>query len=529
MSEKRQVVRATGIIGSATLLSRIFGYVRDMVLAALLGTGMVSDAFFVAFTIPNLLRRLFAEGALTIAFIPVFTDYLEKRGRQEAFAMAGSALRLLTVIMLGVTLAGILLSPAIVHVVGLGWVGDQPDKVELTITLTRIMFPYVFFVCLVALCMGILNALGHFAAPALSPVLLNIAMIVALAVVAALSDDNLLRVKVLAWGVVAGGFMQLLMQLPFLIKSGIGFWKKASLYHPGLKKVALLMLPAVFGAAVYQVNIIVGRMLATMLPEGSVSYLYYADRLVQFPLGVFAISGAMAVLPSLSRQAANRDYAAVIDTFGYSMRLTFFITLPAMVGLIVLRKPIVALLFQRGQFDDQAVLLTAQALLLYAIGLWAVSAVRIVVSVFYALSDTRTPVRVAVIATLANIVFSLALMGPLSHGGLALATSLAAFLNFGLLMLALQARLGSLGLVPLLNAILRFTAYSLLMGLVVGQVAAYVIPVDAGGTGLLSGILASIAAGVACYVFFAYIGRSNELDGLFTVLKRKLIKDENQP
>ncbi len=528
MSEKSKVVRATGVIGGATLLSRIFGYVRDMVLAAFLGAGMVSDAFFVAFTIPNLLRRLFAEGALTIAFIPVFTEYLENRGRQEAFAMARSALRLLTVIMLTVTLAGILLSPAIVHIVGLGWVKDQPDKVALTITLTRIMFPYVLFVCLVALCMGILNALGHFAAPALSPVLLNITMIVALVGVAVLSEDNLLRVKVLAWGVVAGGFMQLLLQVPFLIKTGLRFWEKASFYHPGLNKVALLMLPAVFGAAVYQVNIIVGRMLATMLPEGSVSYLYYADRLVQFPLGVFAISGAMAVLPSLSRQAANRDYEAVIDTFGYAMKLTFFITLPAMTGLIVLREPIVALLFKRGQFDLEAVRMTAQALMLYAAGLWAVSAVRIVVSVFYALSDTKTPVRVAVISTLANMVFSLALMGPLSHGGLALATSLAAFLNFALLMLALRKKLGSLGLMSLLAAVLRSGLCSLLMGLVVWQTAAHVIAVDAGLVGLLLGILGSICVGVACYVFFAYIVKSDELDGLLTIFKRKRVPNENQ-
>ena len=528
MSEKRNVIRATGVIGAATLLSRIFGYVRDMVLAAFLGAGMVSDAFFVAFTIPNLLRRLFAEGALTIAFIPVFTEYLENRGREEAFAMARSALRLLTVILLVVTLAGIVFSPAIVHIVGLGWVGDQPDKVALTVTLTRIMFPYVLFVCLVALCMGILNALGHFAAPALSPVLLNIAMIVAVGGVALLSDDNLVRVKGLAWGVVIGGFLQLLLQVPFLIKTGVRFWQKASIYHPGLKKVALLMLPAVFGAAVYQVNIIVGRMLATMLPEGSVSYLYYADRLVQFPLGVFAISGAMAVLPSLSRQAAAGDFAALTDTFGYAMKLTFFITLPSMTGLIVLRDPIVALLFQRGQFSPEAVSMTAQALMLYAIGLWAVSAVRIMVSVFYALSDTKTPVRIAVIATLANIVFSLTLMGPLSHGGLALATSLSAFLNFGLLMWALKTKLGFLGLGAMTASVSRSVLYSGFMGLIVWQVSAHTIPPGAGMAGLLLGILGSIVSGVACYVFFAYIGKSEELDSLLTIFRKKRGRGEDQ-
>jgi len=510
-------------------LSRIFGYARDMVLAGFLGAGLVSDAFFVAFTIPNLLRRLFAEGALTIAFIPVFTGYLENRGREEAFAMARSALRLLSVVMLAVVLAGILLSPAIVHVIGWGWVADQPEKVALTVTLTRIMFPYVLFVCLVALCMGILNALGYFAAPALSPVLSNIAMIAALVGISALSDDNLVRVKGLAWGVIAGGVLQLVLQLPYLVKAGVRFWERAAFYHPGLRKVGLLMVPAVFGAAVYQVNIIVGRMLATMLPEGSVSYLYYADRLVQFPLGVFAISGAMAALPSLSRQAAARDYEAVADTFRYSMRLTFFVTLPAMVGLIVLREPIVALLFERGRFGAEAVSMTAQALLLYASGLWAVSAVRIVVSVFYALSDTRTPVRIAVIATLANIVFSLALMGPLSHGGLALATSLSAVLNFGLLMIALQVKLGFLGLPALTVATVRSAVCSGLMGLVVWQTSLYAIPADANFLGLLIGLLVSIGVGVACYVFFAYIVRCDELTSLVMFFRKKVGPDENKP
>ncbi|MFO8047964.1 MAG: murein biosynthesis integral membrane protein MurJ [Desulfosudaceae bacterium] len=520
MNENRRVARATSVIGGATLFSRLFGYIRDMVLAGFLGAGRVSDAFFVAFTIPNLMRRLFAEGSLTIAFIPVFTEQLQKKGRAEAFAMAGSALRLLSVILLVVTVVGVLLSPAIVHVVGWGWTVDQPEKFELTVTLTRIMFPYVFFICLVALCMGILNALGYFAAPALAPVLLNVAMIAAIGGVSVLSDDALVRVKGLAVGVVVGGIMQLALQVPFLIRAGLSFRTKAALYHPALKKVGYLMLPAVFGAAVYQINIIVGRMLATMLPEGSVSYLYYADRLVQFPLGVFAISGAMAALPSMSRQAAAGDYEAVVDTFSYSLKLIFFISLPAMTGLIVLREPMVALLFQHGKFGDEAVRLTAYALLLYAAGLWAVSAVRILVSAFYALSDTRTPVRIAVIATLANIVFSLALMGPLGHGGLALATSLAAVLNFGLLLRALQVKLGWLGLGALVPAVVRYAFSSAVMGLAVWQVSLRVIPPEAGLAGQLLGMVFCVGVGVACYLILSYSLHSRELKDLIKALKK---------
>ncbi|MEW6076615.1 MAG: murein biosynthesis integral membrane protein MurJ [Thermodesulfobacteriota bacterium] len=528
MNEKRQVARATGVIGGATLASRIFGYIRDMVVAGFLGAGLVADAFFIAFTIPNLLRRLFAEGALTISFIPVFIDRMKNQGREDAFVMARSALRLLTTVMLAVVLAGILFTPAIVRVIGWGWAADEPDKIALTVTLTRIMFPYLLFVSLVALCMGILNALGYFAAPAISPVFSNIAMIAAVSGAAALSGDSLFRAKGLAWGVVAGGVLQLALQLPFLMKVGLRIRQRAPLFHPGLKRVAILMLPAVFGAAVYQVNIVVGRLLATMLPEGSVSCLYYADRLVQFPLGVFALSGAMAALPSLSRQAAAGDYGAVADTFAFSLKLTFFITLPAMTGLIVLREPIVALLFQRGEFDAAAVRMTAQALLFYSLGLWAVSAARIVVSVFYALSDTRTPVLMAFVASLANIGFGLALMGPLAHGGLALAVSLSAVVNFILLMGALRARLPSLKMSAVTVSFVRSAVCSGLMGLVVREASVRLIPAGAGVAGLLAGIPACIVAGVACYVFFAYIAGSGEVIGLMNFFRRGNGPDKNR-
>ncbi|ABW68131.1 murein biosynthesis integral membrane protein MurJ [Desulfosudis oleivorans] len=513
MDEKRRVTRATGIIGSATLLSRVFGYARDMALAAFLGAGMASDAFFVAFRIPNLLRRLFAEGSLTIAFVPVFLEQIQHQGREEAFAMARSALRLLSVILVGVTLLGILFSPEIVYVMGFGF-ADVPEKFDLTVSLTRIMFPYVFFVCLVALAMGILNALGHFAAPALAPVLLNIAMLAALWAVAMVTDDPALRAMGLAWGVIAGGVLQLALQVPFLTRQGLFFWQKARLYHPALKKVGMLMLPAVFGAAVYQVNIVIGTLLATLLPEGSVSYLYYADRLVQFPLGVFAISAAMAVLPSISRQAAAGDFDAVKDTFGYSMRMILFISFPSMAGLIVLREPIVALLFERGGFDAQATRLTADALFYYVAGLWAFSAVRIVVSTFYALSDTKTPVVMAVIAICINAALSLILMGPLAHGGLALATSIASMVNLLLLTRALAARLGHIGLTGILRSATKSALCAALMGLAVWLALPFLIPAGAGSVRLLAGTVACMVLGVVCFVVFAYILKSRELGSL---------------
>ena len=386
-SENRNVTRAAGVVGAATLLSRIFGYVRDMVVASFFGAGMAADAFIAAFRIPNLLRRLFGEGSLSIAFVPVFTEAMVKGDREDGLRLAVSALKLLLVCLSVITIIGVVTAPLIIQIVAPGF-SHLPEKMALTVALTRLMFPYVILIGLVALCMGILNVLGHFAAPAIAPVLLNLAMIGAVFTVSRFSESETVRVMGLAGGVLLGGMLQLALQLPFLVKHGVRFWKRSGLWHPGMKKVGILMLPTIFGAAVYQINILVGTLLASLLPEGSVSYLYYADRLVQFPLGIFAQATATAVLPSLSRQAANGDHAGMGDTFGHAMSLVLFITIPAMVGLIILRDPIVALLFKRGAFDAQTTRLTADALLYYALGLWAFSAVRIVVSTFYALQDT---------------------------------------------------------------------------------------------------------------------------------------------
>lgn len=516
MSEKQRVTKAAGVVGAATLLSRILGFVRDVVIAWLFGAGLASDAFFVAFRIPNLLRRLFAEGSLSIAFIPVFSEYLTRKGTVEAFALARSAIRLVSVVLTAVTLLGILLAPLIVRLVAPGF-GDAPDKFGLTVLLTRIMFPYIFFVGLVALAMGILNVLDHFAAPALAPVFLNVGIIAAAFLIAPYLEHP---VVALAIGVLIGGGLQLALQIPFLVRKGVAFWQRAPLWHPGLRRVGALMLPTVFGAAVYQINILIGTLLASLLPEGSVSYLYYGDRLVQFPLGIFAIATATAVLPSLSRQAAAGDLAAVRDTFGYALRLVMFITVPAMVGLIVLRDPIVALLFKRGAFDAQTTRLTAVALLYYGVGLWAFAAVRIVVSTFYALQDTRTPVRMAVVSIAANVIFALALMGPLQHGGLALATSLGSVINLILLLWALKKPLGSLAWRPLLEALGRIALCACLMGAAVWAAAVRLIPASAmSNTRLAGGLTAAILIGMAVYAGCAHLLRCGEMKALLNAIK----------
>jgi putative peptidoglycan lipid II flippase len=387
------------------------------------------------------------------------------------------------------SILGVLLAPLIVKVIAPGFF-DSPGKIPLTITLARIMFPYIFFIGLVALCMGILNVFGHFAAPALAPVLLNLAIICSVIFICPYLSNPVMG---LAIGVLIGGALQLGLQLPLMIRKGLILRPKGKLFHPGLKKIGALMPPIILGGAVYQVNVLVGGLLGSLLQEGSVSYLYFADRLVQFPLGIFAIAAATAVLPSLSRQAASNDVDALKNTFGYALRLIIFLTIPSMVGLIVLREPIVALLFQRGEFSSLATQLTAQALLYYAMGLGAFSAVKIVAATFFALKDTRTPMVMALVSIGVNIVLGIILMRPLAHGGLALATSLASILNLGLLVHALRSKLGSLGW----RSIMR-TAYSTLfsagfMGVVVwGAVFVFIPPEGGGVMELLLGLIGCI-------------------------------------
>lgn len=519
MSENIRLTKAAGVVGSATFVSRIFGYIRDMVIAAFFGAGFYSDAFIAAFRIPNLIRRLFGEGSLSISFVPVFTQYLAEKGKDEAFQMARSAIKLLSVLLVVITVSGIVLSPWIIRIFAPGF-ADSPEKFDLAVVLTRIMFPYIFFICLVALSMGILNVLGHFAAPALAPVLLNIAMILSVYVISIFSIDSANRVYGLAFGVVIGGFLQLALQVPFLIKKRFYFWQKAKMWHPGLKKIVLLFFPAIFGSAVYQINTLVITLLASIQSEGSISYLYYADRLVQFPLGIFALAAATALLPSISRQVAVKDMQAVRDSFAYTLKLVFFLSIPAMAGLIVLRQPIVALLFERGAFGSEATRLTANAVLYYSIGLWAVSGVRIVVFTFYALKDTKTPVYTAVLSIIANILLGVILMETMGHAGLALALSLASMLNFGLLMGALIRKLGPLKLSGIVESVCKNVICSVIMGITVWFVALYIIP---SGTeslfGLIAGLLGSIFTGVAIYAVLSLIFKTPEMKKILTLVK----------
>jgi len=506
--DRSHVMKAAGVVGLATFASRILGFIRDMVVAGFFGAGLATDAFFVAFRLPNLLRRLFAEGSLTISFVPVFTEYLEKKSRKDAFELAEAAFSVLSVILAAVSVTGVIFAPILVRLIAPGFVAME-GKYALTVFLTRLMFPYIFFISLVALCMGILNSLRHFAMPALAPVALNISMIAAAVLLRGFFREPITAVAV---GVVVGGVAQLVMQVPVLFRKGVRLRPRFDFSHPGIKRIAVLMIPAVFGAAVYQVNIFVSTLLASFLPQGSVSYLYYADRLVQLPLGIFAIAIGTASLPSFAGQVARGEYEEFRMSISFSLRLIFFVTIPATCALVILRVPIISVLFERGEFDAISTIKTATALLYYAVGLWAFSAIRVVVSAFYALQDTKTPVRVAVVSLVVNIIMGIILMYPLKHGGLALATSIASAVNIILLTVVLHRRTGAFIDRPFVLSVSKACLASLVMSVVI---QAAVVSFEWHGVHSLSlrcGVLAAvIVLGLGVFTGMSYFLKSPEL------------------
>ncbi len=465
MSEKIRVAKAAGVVGAATLASRVMGYARDMAMSWAFGTGLAADAFYVAYRIPNLLRELLAEGSMSAAFIPVFTETLTTESKESARHLANAVFARLLVILVVLTGLGIIFAPYVVKAIAWGWVhkAENHDKYLLGITLTRIMFPYLFFIGLAALAMGMLNSLRSFLSPALSPVMLNIMTISAVLLSQQFLSQPILGVAV---GVVAGGLCQFLIQVPGLKKQGMMLKPQFSPSHPGVGTIARRAAPVFFSSSVNQFNIFMGTIFASFLTTGSITYLFYGMRFIHFPLGIFGIAMATAVLPTMSAQAVRHEMTEFRETLSFGLRLVFFIMFPAMAGLIALRVPIVNLMLEHGQFDRISTLGVSAALLYYAVGLWAMAGVRIISQAFYSLQDTRTPVKIAVLAAVANILLSVILMGPLAHGGLALAASLAAMLNLGLLTVRLRKKIGRMDGARILRSLLKIVPASLVMGLI---------------------------------------------------------------
>ncbi|PLA74080.1 murein biosynthesis integral membrane protein MurJ [Hydrogenovibrio sp. SC-1] len=424
----KTILKATATVGSMTMISRVLGFIRDMVIARYFGASAGADAFFVAFKIPNFFRRLFAEGAFSQAFVPVLADYKEKGGRAAVKQLVDAILTRLGGILLLLTAFGVFGSTLWMWVFAPGFV-DDPEKFQLAADMLSITFPYLLLISLVAFSSAILNTYNQFAVPAFTPVFLNLVLISFAIWVSPLLD---VPVMALAWGVLVAGVVQLLFHLPFLKR--LGLLPRPSLQpNEGVSEVKRLMLPALFGVSVAQINLLVDTVLASFLVTGSVSWLYYSDRLMEFPLGVFGVALATVVLPGLSKKASLKDWKGFEADIDFALRLVLIIGVPATLGLLLLAEPLIISLFYYGAFTEQDVSMSGMSLMAYSFGLLGFILVKILAPAFYARKDMKTPVKIAVAALLTNVVMNLALIGPFAHVGLAMATTLSAFMNAGLL------------------------------------------------------------------------------------------------
>jgi putative peptidoglycan lipid II flippase len=430
------LLKALATISGMTLLSRILGFVRDFVIARSFGAGMATDAFFVAFRLPNLLRRLFAEGAFSQAFVPILSEYKNRRSVEETRALIDHVATFLGLAVALVALVGIIFSPAVILATAPGF-SDEADKFALTVALTRITFPYIFFMALVALAGGILNSWSRFSVPAFTPVLLNLSFIVMALFAAPYFHPPVLA---LAWAVFIGGVLQLALQIPSLRKIGMLPRLRLNTRDPGVRRILKLMGPATLGVSVAQISLLINTVFASFLPTGSVSWLYYADRLMEFPSGLLGAALGTILLPSLSRLHAEgrpAEFSALLD---WGLRLALLLSLPAVLGIAILAVPLVTTLFHHGAFDANSVIQTRNALVAYSVGLTGIILVKILAPAFYSRQDIRTPVKIALITLLATQAMNLAFIVPFRHAGLALSIGLAASLNSLLLFYGLRRR-----------------------------------------------------------------------------------------
>ncbi|CAK0744063.1 putative lipid II flippase MurJ [Gammaproteobacteria bacterium] len=425
----KRLLQSTFTVGGMTLISRIVGFLRDMVIARYFGAGNGADAFFVAFRIPNFLRRLFAEGSFSQAFVPVLSEHKTLHGHDEVRALVSQVEGTLGLVVILVTVIGVLAAPLLVMLFAPGF-SSEPMRYALTVEMLRITFPYLTFISLAALAGGVLNTYGRFGVPAFTPVFLNLAMIAGALVFSTYLEHP---VTGLAWGVLLGGILQLIVQLPPIFHLGLLVRPQINFSATGVRRILRLMGPTLFGSSVAQINLLFDTIIASFLVSGSVSWLYYSDRLLEFPLGVFGIAIATVILPKLSTDNAAHDSEGFIRTLDWALRLVVLIGIPAGLGLALLGGPLLATLFQYGEFVTTDTQMATRSLMAFALGLPAFILIKVLVPGFYARQDTRTPVRIGITAMLSNMVCNVILVFPLAHAGLALATTASAYLNASLL------------------------------------------------------------------------------------------------
>lgn len=436
-----KLLKSTLTVGSMTLLSRIFGLLRDITLATVFGVSGGTDAFLIAFKIPNFMRRLFAEGAFSVAFVPVFSEYKEKRSREALRDLVDHVAGTLGSVLLLITVLGSLASPLLVYLFAPGF-WDEPIRFQLTADMLRITFPYLFFIALVALAGGILNSYHKFAVPAFTPVILNLCLIAAAIWLSPLFEIPLMA---LAWGVAAAGLLQLLLQFPWLLKLKLLPIPRLRRRHEGVSRILRLMLPAVIGSSVAQINLLLDTVIASFLMVGSVTWLYYSDRMLEFPLGVLGIAIATVILPALSQQHANESHDSFNATLDWALKLVVLIALPACIGLLILAGPILATLFQHGDFSANDAHMASLSLMAYVLGLPAFILIKVLAPGYYSRQDTKTPVKIAITAMISNMALNILFVVPMvmlhyqaPHVGLALATSSSGYVNAVLLYRGLR-------------------------------------------------------------------------------------------
>jgi putative peptidoglycan lipid II flippase len=516
--DNRGILRSALGISLVTIASRVFGLLREWLRGYLLGTSASSDAFSIAFMMPNLLRRLVGEGAMTAAFIPVFSDYLERGDREKIDDFVHSFFTLVFLFLVILVAAALFAAPVLKYF--LPAFTRVPGKIQLTVYLTRLMFPYIFFISLAALTQAILNTFKVFLPSAATPILLNASIItVGLLLGRRVSDPAV----ALGIGVIAGGVIQFAFQLPYLFRKNIGFRFSLHFTNPGVRKVFLLMVPGTIGAGVYQINAFVSQLIAARLQGGSVAALRFSNVLVEVVLGGFIISVSTVILPALSEKSSKGDREGMMQNLRFALRLVALITLPAAFGLIVLREPIVRMLFQYGSFTSRSTELVTYALLFQAPGLAGVGATRVVVQMFFAMKDTRTPVYVAAVSMAVNLALCYYLSIPLSLGGIALAGSISAVLNFLLLIIILKSRIGPVVDAEITRCALKSLAASavmagalhLLLGAAAGEMARSRL-LGAGYTILL------ILAGLALFFGMNILLKNRDLIRLWKLFLRRL-------